>query len=315
MEKYANALNHFLDTFPHKATSYVIKHSKRNLTCLGKRDIMLAVYDAVIKNTQKNFKSTRSYNYLKDPKAIAAYAYLNFLLSGVEGYFSPPGREKTSAYYPEASDDFYDNLQSFPVDTLIDNEAVLSAFIKKYKHDIISHIPMGAGTKKSKLDRLSNHIKYYTFLFTFFRECIQKSDAPLTGKDALYIIKFYETAALDREEIPLYDGYTKTKKRSLTILHLLKKLKQKMNASNTTVLSSEEYIIACLWLEDRMLAFWDMRTANIQNRMVEMKLAVLSVWKKYFPYMTKKETRPPSLNEFVATLLPKSTLKALIERT
>lgn len=315
MEKYANALNHFLDTFPHKATSYVIKHSKRNLTCSGKRDIMLAVYDAVIKNTKKNFKSSRSYNYLKDPKAIAAYAYLNFLLSGVEGYFSPPGRERTNGYYPEASDDFYDNLQSFPIDTLIDNEAVLSAFIKKHKHDIISHIPMGAGTEKSKRDRLSNHMKYYIFLFTFFKECIQKSDAPLTGKDALYMIMFCETAALDGTAIPLYEGYTKTKKRSLTIFPLLKGLKQKMNASNTTVLSSEEYIIACLWLEDRMLAFWDMRTTDIQNRMVEMKLAVLGVWKKYFPYMTKKETRSPSLNEFVATLLPESTLKALIERT
>ena len=314
MEKYANALKYFLDSFLYNAISHVVNHAKGNMTCSRKRKIMLSVYDKIIKNTKKSdFNHTDPYNHLKDPKAIAAYAYLHFLLTGVEGYFLSLKHKTTDDYYPEASPEFYDNLQIFPIDDLIDNEDSFSVFLNAQKNNIISHVPMGKGTKKSQLERFSDHTRYYVFLFTFFQKVIQKKDSPLTGKDALYIVMFYETIALDKKKIPLFEGYTKSEKRSLTIVHLLKDLEQRLNVTNIQALSDEEYVLTCLWLEERMIAFWDMRTAVIQDRMLKTRLAILQIWEKTFPFMTDEQTHPPSLNDFVATLLPQNDLKKLIE--
>ena len=84
--------------------------------------------------------------------------------------------------------------------------------------------------------------------------------------------------------------------------------------TNRALLSDESYLIASLWLQDRMTAFWDMRTDSIQTTMHQVQSAILDVWESYFPYLIDKDARQPSLNEFVAQILPKSDLQQIIRQ-
>lgn len=286
MEVYVDALKSFLDSFPDKIMSRIKALIGKRCTCLVEREIYLQIYKIVIKSSaSSSFKQYTAYNHLEDPSAIANYAYLHFLLSGVKGYFPPPGRKEklTKVYYPEASHSFYDNLHNFPAKDYIGSEEAFYSFVKNYEHEIVDFIHMDnfvANDRKKHLNALRNRIEKYKILFVFFKKFLAKDDPKAT--DIVLIIKFYDTVFQSNEKIPLYSGYTSTNKRALTIHHLLKRFDQQADTKKSG-LSDEEYTIACWWLKDRMEAFWEMRTSLIQLQIYKMRIAILEVWKKIFP--------------------------------
>jgi hypothetical protein len=73
-------------------------------------------------------------------------------------------------------------------------------------------------------------------------------------------------------------------------------------------------MIVSLWLQDRIAAFWDMRTATIQAEMCKMQHKILEVWEDCIPRLTYLDNPPPSLNEFVAQILPEQDLQQIIDQ-
>ena len=95
---------------------------------------------------------------------------------------------------------------------------------------------------------------------------------------------------------------------------LLKKMRKKHLEGDDTVLSDESYLIASLWLQDRITSFWDMRTDVFQLEMRKMQHMILEVWENNFPRLTYQDNKPPSLNAFVAQILPENDLQRIITR-
>lgn len=319
MEKYADALQSFLNSISYEPINHITKAIGGHISCKIKRSICKKVYQTILKNIETITPSNIAYNHLDDPSAIPNYAYMYFLLSRVKEQFTPMESKKTGVskeYYPYATPTFYENTALFSRE-LIETEEDISWYIQGKKTEIIKLVYKKNPTKeeKKKYSRyMKRHIEKYKFLYAFFKDFMNNNQTPLCGKDIVYIIKFYETLAQDGVSIPLRSGYTKTPHSSLKISCLLKKMASIKHETNRALLSDESYLIASLWLQDRMTAFWDMRTDSIQTTMHQVQSAILDVWESYFPYLIDKDARQPSLNEFVAQILPKSDLQGIIRQ-
>ena len=315
MEKYADALQSFLQSISYQSIDYIIQHLEGNISCAMKRNICHEVYETIAYNLKNApLKHHIAYDHSADPNAVPYHAYSHFILSGINGYLTL--MLSSSGYYPTVDSSFYDKAALLPCE-LIENEVALSLYIQNNKSKLIELIYKEFCTKeelKKYAVYLSRHMENYQFLYAFFKEFTSNEAGSLSSKDVLYIIKFYETVSQDGPDVPLSSGYTKKKPKSLKINKLLQKMSKQHHGENNDVLSDEEYVIACLWLQDRIAAFWDMRTAEIQAEMCNMQHKILEVWEDCLPRLTYIYDVPPSLNEFVAQILPEKDLRELVDR-
>lgn len=313
MEKYADALQSFLQSISYQSIDYVIQYIEGNISCATKRNICHKVYKTITHNIKNvSLKHPPSYDHIGDPNAVPYYAYIHFVLSGIDGYLTL--MESSKAYYPTVDDTFYDSVALLPCE-FIENEAALSSYIQNNLLTIIRLVYKEDCTKeelKKYAKYLSRHMGNYQFLYTFIKELTDNEAGSLSSKDILYIVKFYEAISQDGIGIPLSSGYTKKKPKTLKINALLQKMSKKHHGENDDILSDEEYVIASLWLQDRRSAFWDMRTADIQAAMCKMQHEILKVWEDCFPRLTYQKDEPPSLNEFVAQILPEQDLQQIV---
>lgn len=303
MEQYVDALQSFLQSISYKSIDYIIQHIKGKVSCAMKRSICHELYRTIIHNISTiPLKHHIAYNHLEDPNAIPYYAYMHFILSGINDYLLL--MESSNAYYPTVSSDFYDKATLLPCE-IIEDDAVFFSYMHEKKSEI---------TKLVDEEAISWHVENYQFLYTFIKELSINKSSSCSSKEILYIIKFYETVYRDKIDIPLSSGYTKTYRKPLKINMLLKKMRKKHLEGDDTVLSDESYLIASLWLQDRITSFWDMRTDVFQLEMRKMQHMILEVWENNFPRLTYQDNKPPSLNAFVAQILPENDLQRIITR-
>ena len=303
MEQYVDALQSFLQSISYKSIDYIIQHIKGKVSCAMKRSICHELYRTITHNISTiPLKHHIAYNHLEDPNAIPYYAYMHFILSGINDHLLL--MESSNAYYPTVSSDFYDKATLLPCE-IIEDDAVFFSYMHEKKSEI---------TKLLDEETISWHMENYQFLYTFIKKLNINKSSSFSSKDILYIIKFYETVYRDKIDIPLSSGYTKNHQKPLKINMLLKKMHKKHLEGNDTVLSDESYLIASLWLQDRIISFWDMRTAVTQLEMCKMQHMILEVWENYFPRLTYQDNKSPSLNEFVAQILPENDLQRIIAR-
>lgn len=315
MEKYADALQSFLQSISYKSVDYIIQHLEGNIPCKMKRSICHEVYETITYNLENvPLKYHVAYDHLDDPNAVPYHAYIHFILSGINGYLTL--MQSSNGYYPTVDSSFYDKAALLPCE-FIENEAGLSSYVHNNRSTIIELIYKEACTKgerKKYATYLSRHMENYQFLYAFSKELNANEAGSLSSMDVLYIIKFYETISQDGPDISLNSGYTKKKSKPLKINALLQKMCEKHFKKNDAILSDEEYAIASLWLQDRIEAFRDMRTAAIQEEMWKMQHKILEVWENCIPRLTYLDNPPPSLNEFVAQILPEKDLQELVDR-
>ncbi|ANR70337.1 hypothetical protein AXF19_04660 [Selenomonas sp. oral taxon 126] len=315
MEKYADALQSFLQSISYQSIDYIIQHLEGNIPCKMKRSICHEVYETITCNLENTpLKYHVAYDHLDDPNAVPYHAYIHFILSGINGYLTL--MQSSNGYYPTVDSSFYDKAALLPCE-FIENEAGLPSYVHNNRSTIIELIYKEACTKgerKKYATYLSRHMENYQFLYAFSKELNANEAGSLSSMDILYIIKFYETISQDGPDISLNSGYTKKKSKPLKINALLQKMCEKHFKKNDAILSDEEYMIANLWLQDRIAAFWDMRTAAIQAEMCKIQHEILYIWENCIPRLTYLDDPPPSLNEFVAQILPEKDLQELVNQ-
>lgn len=150
MEKYADALQSFLQSISYQSIDYVIQYIEGNISCATKRNICHKVYKTITHNIKNvSLKHPPSYDHIGDPNAVPYYAYIHFVLSGIDGYLTL--MESSKAYYPTVDDSFYDSVALLPCE-FIENEAALSSYIQNNLSTIIRFSIQGrlhkGGTQK-----------------------------------------------------------------------------------------------------------------------------------------------------------------------